>query len=190
MWFHVLNLRRYVKEKRARAFEECSARLDESEAQLGQLHEQIEASRAAIAGFDKEINESGATLSNLRDNIMVQKLTRDIANTQAEIDSYDMEEAAKARRNFQDKYEPAKEKEDKLGKAVSPLSFTSCRPPLTPSQYHQLTGELGSLKAALKTSENDLREFKDVHKQYTDQLIRVKVFIHLPCNSLMLTLGD
>jgi DNA repair protein RAD50 len=59
---------------------------------------------------------------------MVQKLTRDIASTQAEIDSYDMEEAAKARRNFQDKYEPAKEKEDKLGKAVSPLSFTLCRP--------------------------------------------------------------
>jgi DNA repair protein RAD50 len=45
------------------------------------------------------------------------------------------------------------------------------------------------LKAALKTSENDLREFKDVYKQYTDQLIRVKVFIHLSYTSLILTLG-
>lgn len=64
---------------------------------------------------------------------MVQKLTRDIANTQAEIDSYDMEEAAKARRNFQDKYEPAKEKEDKLGKAVSPRCFTLSKPSFTSS---------------------------------------------------------
>jgi len=42
-------------------------------------------------------------------------------------------------------------------------------------QYHQLTGELGSLKAQLKSLETDLKEFKDVYKKYTDQLIRVKV---------------
>lgn len=44
-----------------------------------------------------------------------------------------MEEAAKARRNYEDKYEPAKRKEDKLGEVVSfSLSPPLCSfPPLT-----------------------------------------------------------
>lgn len=78
----------------------------------------MEASREVISSISKEINESGATISNLRDNIIVQKLTRDIATMQAEIDSYDMEGAAKARRNYEDKYEPAKRREDKLSEVV------------------------------------------------------------------------
>lgn len=71
-----------------------------------------------ISSIDKEINQSGATISNLRDNIIVQKLNIDIAKIQSEIDSYDMEEAAKARRNYNDKYEPAKKREDKLSEVV------------------------------------------------------------------------
>ncbi|KDR82825.1 hypothetical protein GALMADRAFT_112894 [Galerina marginata CBS 339.88] len=152
------NVERYVKEKKARALEDCSSRLEQCDVQLQDLQGQIEGSRDVIASIDKEINESGATISNLRDNIIVQKLTKDIAKTQAEIDSYDMEEAARARRNYEDKYEPSKRREEKLGEV-----------------YHQLTGELGSLKAQLKSLETDLKEFKDVYKKYTDQLIRVKV---------------
>ncbi|KAF4617143.1 hypothetical protein D9613_005936 [Agrocybe pediades] len=149
---------RYVREKKAGALEDCSSRLAECEAQLLDLQSQIETSREVINSIEKEINESEATFSNLRNNIIVQKLTRDIASTQAEIDSYDMEEAAKARRNYEDKYEPAKKKEDKLGEV-----------------YHQLTGEIGSLKAQLKSLETDAKEYKNVYKNYTDQLIRVKV---------------
>ena len=42
-------------------------------------------------------------------------------------------------------------------------------------QYASLGGEVSSHKSQLKTWENDLREFKDINKQYTDQLIKVKV---------------
>ncbi|PPQ65393.1 hypothetical protein CVT26_000018 [Gymnopilus dilepis] len=152
------NVERYVKEKKARALEDCSSRLEQCDTQLQDLQSQIEASREIITSIDKEINESGATISNLRDNIIVHNLMRDISKTQRDMDAIDMEEAAKARRNYEDKYEPAKRREDKLGEA-----------------YHQLTGELGSLKAQLKSLETDLKEFKDVYKNYTDQLIRVKV---------------
>ncbi|KAJ3509992.1 hypothetical protein NLJ89_g4921 [Agrocybe chaxingu] len=151
-------IERYVKDKKARALEDCSSKLKECDEQLGDLQSQIESCRQVIASIDKEINESGATLSNLRDNIIVQKLTMEISKIQSEIDSYDMDEAAKARRNYEHKYRPAKEREEKLNEV-----------------YHQLTGELGSLKAQGKTLENDLKEFKDVYKKYTDQLIRVKV---------------
>ncbi|KAF8195567.1 AAA domain-containing protein [Pholiota molesta] len=152
------NVERYVKEKKSRALQECTSRLEGCDMQISEIQTRMEASREAISSISREINESGATISNLRDNIIVQKLTRDIATMQAEIDSYDMEGAAKARRNYEDKYEPAKRREDKLSEV-----------------YHQLTGELGSLKVQLKSLETDLKEFKDVYKNYTEQLIRVKV---------------
>ncbi|CAA7261579.1 unnamed protein product [Cyclocybe aegerita] len=151
-------IERYVKDKKARALDDCSSKLKECDEQLSNLQSQTESCRQVIASIDKEINESGATLSNLRDNIIVQKLTMEISKIQSEINSYDMDEAAKARRNYEHKYRPAKEREEKLNEV-----------------YHQLTGELGSLKAQLKTLESDLKEFKDVYKKYTDQLIRVKV---------------
>jgi len=69
-----------------------------------------------------------------------------------------MEEAGKARRNYDEKYEPAKQREKHLHEA-----------------YNQLSGELSSLKVQQKSLEADLKEFKDIHKKYTDQLIRVKV---------------
>ena len=109
---------RYVKEKKARALEDCSTRLEQCDAQLRELQNQIEVCREVISSIDKEINQSGATISNLRDNIIVQKLNIDIAKIQSEIDSHDMEEAAKARRNYNDKYEPAKKREDKLSEVV------------------------------------------------------------------------
>ena len=43
------------------------------------------------------------------------------------------------------------------------------------SQYSHIEGELVSLKSQLKSLESDYREFKDVNKKYTDQLIKVKV---------------
>ena len=93
-------------------------RLEQCDIQLGELQNQIEVCRAVISSIDREINQSGATISNLRDNIIVQKLNADIARIQSQIDSYDMEEAAKARRNYEDKYEPAKRREDKLSEVV------------------------------------------------------------------------
>lgn len=82
------------------------------------LSVEIDGVRDVLSGIDKEINESGATISNLRDNIIVQRLTMKMMKIQEEINSYDMEEAAKARRNYEDKYEPAKAKEEKLNEAV------------------------------------------------------------------------
>lgn len=38
-----------------------------------------------------------------------------------------------------------------------------------------MTGELGSDRLKTKEIEDDLKEYKNVAKQYTDQLIKVKV---------------
>lgn len=75
---------------------------------------QVEEVRSAIQGIDKEINEAGASMANLRENIRVRKLIKDITDTQAQINTYDMEEAAKAKRNFNEKYQVEKARETEL----------------------------------------------------------------------------
>lgn len=79
---------------------------------------QAEEVRQAISLIEKEINESGASMANLRANIRVRKLQRDIAATEAEISAYDMEEAARAKRIFQEKYQAEKQKETELQSKV------------------------------------------------------------------------
>lgn len=108
-----------MKDRRGRKLEECAENIEQHDAQVNDLGDQIDAIREAISEIDKEINASGASVANLRDNIRARKLAKEIGETQAEIDSYDMEEAAKARRNFEEKYGKAKEKENSLHTAVS-----------------------------------------------------------------------
>ncbi|KAF9463040.1 hypothetical protein BDZ94DRAFT_1362864 [Collybia nuda] len=149
---------RYVKDKRARQLEECAQNIEHCDSELQRLNENISAAREVIARIEKEINESGASVANYRDNIRVRKLRKEISDTQTEIESHDMEDAARARRNFQEKYAIAKEKENNLH-----------------TSYSHIAGEVSSHKSQLKAWELDLKEFKDINKRYTDQLIRVKM---------------
>jgi hypothetical protein len=48
-------------------------------------------------------------MANLHGNTRIRKLSRDIAATQAEIDSSNMEGAAKAKRNFEDRCQVEKQ---------------------------------------------------------------------------------
>ena len=146
-----------------------------------------------MTDIQKEINESGASVANLRDNIRARRLVKQINEVQTEIDSHDMEEMAKARRNFDEKYKLAKEKEDNLRVEVwinSPvcaeglLIFYSFSLRHMPSQYGRVRGELDTLQQQVDKYHSDLkRNFKDINKRYTDQLIKVKVTnLILPCN--------
>ncbi|KAG6831939.1 hypothetical protein H0H92_006540 [Tricholoma furcatifolium] len=156
-------IERYVKDRRDRRLTDCEQEIGETDSEIKRLSEDIEAVRKSIAVFDKEINASGASLANYRDNQRVRKLAKDIIKTQAEIDSFDMEEAARAKRNFEEKYTKAKEKENQLQTDLSQSL-----------KYSHIAGELSSHQAQLKSLESDLKEFKDINKKYTDQLIRVK----------------
>jgi DNA repair protein RAD50 len=109
----------YIKERRARELENISERVGELDLELQELSSKLNGVQEVIADIQKEINESGASVANLRDNIRARKLVREISEVQKEIDSYDMEEMAKARRNFEEKYKLAKEKEDNMRVEVS-----------------------------------------------------------------------
>jgi DNA repair protein RAD50 len=108
----------YVRNKSAKALKECSENIEQFEKEIHDLAIAIEGARVVVANIDKEINESGASVANLRDNMRLRKLIRDIAATQDEIDSLDMEEAAKAKRTFEDQYKVKKAQESELQSKV------------------------------------------------------------------------
>ncbi|KAF9219190.1 hypothetical protein BS17DRAFT_718386 [Gyrodon lividus] len=152
---------RYVREKRARLLTECAEKVEHYEGEITELGIKIERIRETIAKIDREINESGSSISNLRDNMRIRRLVKDISGTQGEIDSYDMEAAAKAKRNFEDRYQVEKQRETEMQSKVC--------------LYAHIGGEISSHNDTLRQVEKDLREYKDVNKQYTDQLVKVKM---------------
>ncbi|KXN81764.1 DNA repair protein RAD50 [Leucoagaricus sp. SymC.cos] len=150
---------RYTKERRSQGLKDTFERVEQLDAELQDLNKQLNGIREIITEIQKEINESGASVANLRDNIRARRLVKQIGEVQAEIDSHDMEEMAKARRNFEEKYKLAKEKEDNLR-----------------VEYGRIRGELDTLQQQTEKYDTDLKKnFKDINKRYTDQLIKVKV---------------
>lgn len=113
------NKARQAKEKVSRQLEECDARIQDYEDEIQKLNEDVETVRASVQAFEKEISDAGAAMANLRENIRVRKLQNDIIAIVAEIGTYDMEEAARAKRNFQEKYSLEKEKETQMQSKVS-----------------------------------------------------------------------
>lgn len=149
---------RYIREKRGLLLTDCAEKIERYESEIQEISIKVENIRENIAKIDKEISESGSSISNLRANLRIRKLVTDIAATQAEIDSYDMESAAKAKRTFEDRYQAEKQKETDMQ-----------------SKYAHLGGEISSLNETLKQVEKDLREYKDTNRRYTDQLVKVKM---------------
>ncbi|KAJ7044129.1 hypothetical protein C8F04DRAFT_1228961 [Mycena alexandri] len=148
----------YVRLKRDEKRQECIEKSEEVEAEILELGRNLDAARDVIKGLEKEINESGSYTATLRENIRVRKLMQEIKTLQAAIDSEDIDGAAKAKRNFHEKYNVSKDKETDLQ-----------------TSYSHLAGELSSSRSQLKSLEADLRDFKEINKKYTDQLIKVKM---------------
>ncbi|RXW22871.1 hypothetical protein EST38_g2975 [Candolleomyces aberdarensis] len=151
-------IERYVKERKARDLDECVLKIRQCEEELVATEKTLEDCRDKVKGIEREISESGASNTNLRENLRVRKLQKEIVEIQAKIDQFDVEEAARAKRNFETQWAKRHGEENRLKEA-----------------YTLLAGELSSMRTQLKDLEGDLKEFKDTNKNYTEQLIRVKV---------------
>lgn len=116
--------RRFVRDRVEQQLEDCVEKVEQLRGDIERKNQEIEAVQAVIANIEKEIHESGSRVSNLRDNLRVRKLEKQIIETQANIDSYDMEEAARARRNFDEKYTLAKKEENDLNSEASSLQLS------------------------------------------------------------------
>ena len=106
------------KSRLDRAFSRNHGAVRMIEEQIKDLNIELEKVRNNIRLIDKEIGESSASMSNLRENLRIRRLRQDIAATQAEIDAIDLEEAAKAKRIFEEKYNIEKQMETQLQSSV------------------------------------------------------------------------
>jgi DNA repair protein RAD50 len=113
----------YIRDKRGKKLEDCADAIVRYEAKIQEHRLEIEQIRKNIAQLDKEINEGGAALTNLRENCRLRKLESDIQATQSEIDSCDLDGAAKAKRNFEEKYQPEKDRENEMQQRVIQPQF-------------------------------------------------------------------
>jgi DNA repair protein RAD50 len=103
-----------VRDKRGRLLQECAENVEQLQSEIQELNAKVENARDVIAKIEKEINESGSSTANLRENIRVRRMKKDIAQLQKEIESHDVEEAGRAKRNFEDRYKVEKQKETEL----------------------------------------------------------------------------
>lgn len=93
---------------------ECAEKIELYEEKIKFLADDVEKIRNNIATIDKTINESGTSVVNLRENLRLQKLRGTIVQTQQEIDSYDIEEASRAKRMFSEQWQVKKAQESNL----------------------------------------------------------------------------
>jgi DNA repair protein RAD50 len=117
-----LTLSSYIRDKRARRLQECSEKIEEFKAQIDSDDAEVDKLRGDMASIEKEINEGGAVLANLRENLRARRMRTEITALVEELESMDMEEAAKAKRNFDEKYPTEQKKENDLAGQVSDIA--------------------------------------------------------------------
>ena len=105
-------------ERRARELKRCEERVVEAERHITELNGTIERKRTDLAGLDKEIHEGGATLARYQNNLQLRKSRAALAKVVNDISNLDLEEAARAKRDFEKLYPIMKAKLDKLNAQV------------------------------------------------------------------------
>ncbi|KAF8586295.1 hypothetical protein K439DRAFT_1341218 [Ramaria rubella] len=148
----------YERQRRARKLQEVTRQVEEAEANISEGQKIVYRLREETRVIEREIHASGAVQANLRENARFRKLQREVLEIDQKISDLDLEEAAKAKRQFESKWSDARERETKLLNA-----------------YSALGGEISSMEKQMAALKEDQTEFKGITKRYTDQLVKVKM---------------
>jgi DNA repair protein RAD50 len=106
-----LLFRRYAKGKLARHLQDCISQIESLESQIEQTLTGIEELRAGVQELDKELNESGSTNANIRENLRIRKIRSDLGDIKTSMDALNLEAAGQARQDYERTYKEAKERE-------------------------------------------------------------------------------
>jgi len=152
------DVEQYIRAKRARLLPECEERLEDCRSRIIEQEQRLESIRSKMHAIDKEVAESGSNNSKIRDNLRIREMRKEILKIQEKIEGFDLEEAAKARRQFDAKYASERKRESDME-----------------SEYSRLGGEISTLRDQLDMLQKDLDDFKNIDERYTDQLVKVKM---------------
>ena len=93
--------------------------METAEREIEENEQAQEGVQTSITALQKEIHENGSAMANIRDNLRIRKLRRDIADIHRQINEFDMEELARAHRQFNEKYTAEKKRESDMESEVS-----------------------------------------------------------------------
>jgi DNA repair protein RAD50 len=108
----------YERQRLNRKLEECSQQVEEIQSRISEASLEVENIREAIRVIDRDINRGGSMQAALRENARFRKLKRDVGKIDRDIGELDIEEAAKAKRNFETKWSQAQQRATDLMNAV------------------------------------------------------------------------
>ena len=103
---------RYTRDRTDQKLRHCINKLSELETEIQQVEGEVERLRALVQKQDNDVSAAGADLANLRENLRLRKLQREIQETKDFIKSLKLEEASKAKEEFDEKWGKAKAAEN------------------------------------------------------------------------------
>jgi DNA repair protein RAD50 len=115
----------YERQRIARKLRDCTQQVEDAEAQISEGQKTIDKLREEARAIEKDINISDAVQANLRENARFRKVKREVAEIDQNIAGLDLEEAGRAKRQFEVKWADAQERETKLLNAVSHFGFNA-----------------------------------------------------------------
>lgn len=123
----ILHFLRYTRDRTDQKLRQCIDKLSELETEIQQLEGEIERLRALVQKQDVDVSAAGADLANLRENLRLRKLQREIQETKDVIKALKLEEASKAKEQFEEKWGKAKAAENEAQARVC-ICFLFPRP--------------------------------------------------------------
>lgn len=106
---------RYIRANRGRdVLQECDDKIEQRGLEIQEQETALEEIRNALDEINKELHESQALALTIAANERIRRTRREIAAIKGKIEAFDMEEAARARRQFDTKYLAEKRREADL----------------------------------------------------------------------------
>ena len=114
---------RYTRDRFDQKLRQCINKLSDLETKIQQVEGEVERLRALVQRQDNDVSAAGADLANLRENSRLRKLQREIQETKDFIRSLKLEEASKAKEQFEEKWGKVKAAENEAQANVRICSF-------------------------------------------------------------------
>lgn len=116
-----------MKTRRARELKKCEDRVADIEKAIVELNDVVRQRSDELAAVTKQEHEGGATYARYTDNLRLRRLRSKLVQLQTELAGYDMEEAARAKRNFDKTYPKMQRRLEELKDRVCELWHGDCR---------------------------------------------------------------
>nr|XP_018262086.1 DNA repair protein RAD50 [Kwoniella dejecticola CBS 10117]OBR84244.1 DNA repair protein RAD50 [Kwoniella dejecticola CBS 10117] len=152
----------YVAEGNDRQIREVEASLGDVKREIAVANDARSTIESVISQLSSELSKAESLKGNISNNLKYREDGKRVQDVQKELDTLDLESAAKSRKEFSEKYRDMMDEEEEVGGKV-----------------HLFSGQLLAMTENRKKTEKTLKsDYKDIDKQFKDQLIKTKVSEH------------